>query len=141
MSEKLIRTLFDGRLSAWAAARVPPLPVAWENVPFTPPAAGAPYLRAYLLRGEATSRDLAGDNRNRVGVYQVSISCAPTGGPGAAENIAAELDALFPMNLRLTSGTFAVQQMSPLRTRPPLVDADRYTVPVDFQYRSDTYPT
>ncbi|MBT2333623.1 DUF4128 domain-containing protein [Variovorax paradoxus] len=139
MSEKLIRTLYEGRLKTWAAARVPALVVAWENVTMTPPT-GA-YLRAFLLRGDTTSRDLAGDNRHRVGVFQVSISCPPNAGPGAGESIAAELDTLFPMNLVLTSGSFSVTQTSPLRTRPAIVDPDRYTVPVDFEYRADTYPT
>lgn len=138
MSEQLIRSLYEGRLKAWAAARVPALPVAWENVSFTPPV--GTYLRAFLLRGDATSRDLAGDNRHRVGVFQVNLVCPAGSGPGAAEGIAAELEALFPMNLILTSGTFSVTQVSPLRTRSALPD-DRYTVPVDFQYRSDTYPT
>lgn len=139
MSEKLIRSLYEGRMKTWAAARVPPLVVAWENITITPPA-GA-YLRAFLLRGDTTSRDLAGDNRHRVGVFQVSISCPPNTGPGAAESIAAELDTLFPMNLVLTSGSFSVTQTSPLRVRPGISDPDRYTVPVDFEYRADTYPT
>lgn len=137
MSEKLIRSLYEGRLKAWAAARVPALPVAWENVGFTPPV--GIYLRAFLLRGVATSRDLAGDNRHRVGVFQVDIVCPSGNGAGAAESIAAELEVLFPMNLILNSGAFSVTQVSPLRTRAALPD-DRFTVPVDFQYRSDYYP-
>lgn len=136
MSEKLIRNLFETRLATWAAARAPALPVAWENVGFTPPA--GTYLRAFLLRGDATSRDLYGDNRHRVGVFQVSIVCPAGNGAGAAESIAAELDALFPMNLILTSGAFSVTQVSPLRTRPAIPD-DRFTVPVDFAYRADNY--
>ena len=138
MSDQLIRSLFEGRLKTWAAARAPALPVAWENVGFTPPA--GVYLQAFLLRGATTSRDLAGDNRNRVGVFQISINCPAGNGPGAGESIAAELDALFPMNLRLTSGIFAVQQLSPLRLWAP-DSADRYVLPVDFEYRADTYPT
>jgi hypothetical protein len=138
MSEKLIRSLFEGRLKTWAAARVPPLVVAWENVTMTPPA--GVYLRAFLLRGDTTSRDLAGDNRHRVGVFQVNIICPSNKGAGEGESIAAELDALFPMNLVLTSGSFSVTQTSPLRTRPAIVDPDRYTIPVDYQYRADTYP-
>lgn len=138
MSEKLIRSLYEGRLNTWAAARVPALLVAFENVGFTPPV-GA-YLQAFLLRGDATSRDLAGDNRHRVGVFQINIVCPSGKGAGAAESIAAELDTLFPMNLLLTSGAFSVMQVTPLRTRPAL-PGDRYMVPVDFQYRADTYPT
>lgn len=138
MSEQLIRSLYEGRLKAWAAARVPALPVAWENVSFTPPV--GTYLRAFLLPGDTRSRDLYGDNRHRVGVFQVNLVCPAGNGPGVAGGIAAELEALFPMNLILTSGAFSVTQVSPLRRRAALTD-DRYTVPVDFQYRSDTYPT
>ena len=138
MSDKLIRSLFEGRLGTWAAARVPALPVAWENVSFTPPA--NTYLRAFLLRGATTSRDLAGDNRNRVGVFQINIVCPAGNGAGAAESIATELDALFPMNLRLSSGAFWVQQVTPLRLWAP-DSSDRYLLPVDFEYRADTYPT
>lgn len=136
MSDRSIRALFEGRLNTWAAARSPALPVSWENVGFTPP--DGTYLRAFLLRGEATSRDLAGDNRNRVGVFQIDIVCPAGNGVGTAESIAAELDALFPMNLLLTSGAFSVTQVSPLRTRPA-IPGDRFTVPVDFAYRADTY--
>jgi hypothetical protein len=136
MSEKLIRSLYEGRLKTWAAARLPALTVAWENVTMTPPTSA--YLRAFLLRGDTTSRDLYGDNRHRVGVFQINIVCPGGAGPGAAEGIAAELDALFPMNLILTSGAFSVTQVTPLRTRPGIPD-DRYTVPVDFAYRADTY--
>lgn len=141
MSDRLIRQLFEARLKTWADARAPALPVAFENVTFTPPANGSTYLRAFLLPADTTSRDLAGDNRNRSGVFQINI-VAPIGtGPGAAEGIAAELEALFPMNLLLTSGTFQVLQTSPVRKRRGITEDARYTVPVDFEYQSDTYPT
>lgn len=138
MSEQLIRSLFEGRLRNWASGRAPQLPVAWENVPLTPPA--GVYLQAWLLRGDTTSRDLEGANRHRVGVFQVNIVCPGGNGPGVAEGIAGELEAIFPMNLILSSGAFSVTQTSPLRVRPAL-PTDRYTVPVDLQYRADTYPT
>lgn len=134
-----IRSLYETRLLTWAAARVPPLPVAVENVEFTPPPANGTYLRAFLLRGDTTSRDLAGDNRNRVGTFQVNIITAAGDGPGAAEGIAAELEALFPM-LRLESGVFWVQQVTPVRIRPGIPDGGTFTVATDFDYRSDTYP-
>lgn len=136
MSDKLIRSLYEGRLKTWAAARVPALLVAWENVGFTPPT-GA-YLRAFLLRADTTSEDLEGVHKARIGVFQVNISCPPNAGPGAAESIAAELEALFPNNLQLTSGGFMVQSITPLRVRAAITDPDRYTVPVDFEYRADT---
>jgi hypothetical protein len=136
MSQKTIRSLLESRLKAWAAARVPALPIAFENASFTPPQ-GA-YLAAYLLPADTTSQDLEGSLRNRAGVFQVNIVC-PTGkGPAEGQTIAAELDALFPANLRLTSGPFVLQTTSPTRERSAIQSDDRYTVPVDFTYRSDS---
>ena len=138
MSDQLIRKLYETRLANWAAGRSTPLKVAFENMAFTPPA--GVYLRAFMLPAETTSRDLAGDNRHRSGVFQINI-VAPIGkGPGEAEGIAAELEALFPMNLQLTSGSFQVLQTTPVRKRSGIQADDRYTVPVDFQYQADTYP-
>lgn len=135
MSERLIRSLYEGRLKTWAAARSPALQVAWENVDFSPPT--GTYLRAFLLRGETTSQDIAGAMKNRIGIFQVSIVCITGNGPGSAEAIAAELETLFPVNLRLTNGSFAVQIISPLRVRQPVPEPDRYVLPVDFAYRAD----
>ncbi|MEE4465711.1 phage tail terminator-like protein, partial [Azotobacter chroococcum] len=110
MSNRLIRSLYEQRLAAWAAARS--LPVAWQNVPFTPPASGI-YLRAFLLPADTDSLDLEGAHRLYTGVFQISIVAPNGNGSGDAEQPAADLDAEFPQNLRLTSGAFAVQIVSP----------------------------
>lgn len=134
MSQKTIRKLIEQRLAAWAAAK--PISVAWQNAPFTPPA--ATYLRAFLLPADTDSQDLAGAHRAYTGVFQVSI-VAPAGqGSGAAETLAEEIDALFPCNLLLTSGAFAVQVISPCSIGQALQDENRYTIPVWFRYRADT---
>lgn len=136
MSNKTIRSLFETRLKTWAAARSTPLPIAYENVGFSTP--DTTYLRAFMLPGDTDSADLAGTLRNRVGVYQINIVCPANKGPGEGQGIAAELEALFPNNLVLTSSGFKVQTISPVRERKA-IDADgRYTVPVDFAYRSDS---
>lgn len=139
MSDQLIRFLLESRLNTWAGARVPPLKVAWENRPFTPPT--GIYLRAFLLRGPTYSRDLAGDNRRRFGVFQINIVGPDGGGAGPFEAIAAELATLFPMNLRLTSGAFWMQQTSPFRVRNGMPEGAVFTLPCDFEYTSDYYPT
>lgn len=135
MSDRLIRSLYEGRLNTWAAAHSPVLLVAWENNVFTPPA--GIYLQAFILPADTTSQDLAGAMRNRAGIFQISIVAPLGNGPGAAEAISAELETLFPNNLRLTSGSFVVQSITPLRLRAPIPDAGRYIRPVDFQYRAD----
>ncbi|WKN20810.1 DUF4128 domain-containing protein [Azotobacter vinelandii] len=134
MSTKLIRSLYEQRLAAWASARS--LPVAWQNVKFAPPASGI-YLRAFLLPADTDSLDLEGAHRLYTGVFQISI-VAPSGqGSGTAEQLAADLDAEFPLNLRLTSGAFAVQIVSPCSQGPVIQGDTHYMLPVWFRYRAD----
>lgn len=136
MSQKTIRSLFESRLKAWASARAPALPIAFENAAFTPTEKA--YLAAYLLPADTTSQDLEGTLRNRLGVFQINVVCPIGKGPAEGQSIAAELDALFPAYLRLTSGAFTVQTTSPTRERGAIQTDDRYTIPVDFTYRSDS---
>jgi hypothetical protein len=134
LSTKLIRSLYEQHLAAWAAARS--LPVAWQNVPFTPPTSGL-YLRAFLLPATTDSLDLEGAHRLYTGVFQVSI-VAPSGqGSGAAEQLAADLATEFPLNLRLSSGGFTVLTISPCSQGPAIQDSSSYVIPVSFRYRAD----
>lgn len=134
MSNRLIRSMYEQRLAAWASARS--LPVAWQNVQFTPPASGI-YLRAFLLPADTDSLDLEGAHRLYAGIFQVSI-VAPSGhGSGAAEQLAADLDAEFPCNLRLTSGSFAAQIISPCSQGPAIQGDTHLMLPVSFRYRAD----
>ena len=136
MSNKLCRQAIESRLATWAAARVPALPVNWENVAFAEPT-GA-YLRAFLLPANTTGPDLAGAGRTYRGVYQVSVACPINMGPGAAEAIADEIAALFPLNTRLTVTGLTLQIVTPVTAAQGAQDADRFTVPVSFTYRADT---
>ena len=136
MSQTLIRRAYEGRLATWAAARSPVLPVAYENVPYTP-ATGAVFLRAYVLPATTESLDLAGTLRTYLGVVQFSVCCPINTGPGAALGIADELAALFVVNARLTSGAITVQQITPCSIAPALQDASHYIIPVSFQFRTD----
>lgn len=137
MSTNAVRAALEGRLATWAAARTPPLRVAWQNVAFTP-AAGETYLAAFLLPAETGSEDLKGDHRAYRGVFQVSITCPIGAGAGAAFAIAALLDAHFPVNLRVTGTSLTVQVTSPASVGPAMQDPERFTVPVSIPYRADT---
>jgi hypothetical protein len=138
MSDKIIRSLFEGRLKTWAAARVPALPIAYEDVSYTPPADGSPYLRAFLLPASPTSEDLEGKHTAYRGVFQVSVVTKAGEGRGAASLIADEIAALFPNNLALTKAGFTVYVRSPM-SNAPAQQADTTTLlPLSFQYRADT---
>lgn len=137
MSTQTIREAFDLRLTTWATARVPALRVAHENAAFSP-INGETYLRAFTLPALTQSQTLEGEHRAFQGVFQINIVCPANAGAGGAGNIADELAALFPNNLRLTREGVTVQIVSPVSAAPPLQAPESYIVPVSFQYRSDT---
>lgn len=139
MSNKRIRAAIEGRLSTWAGAHSPALPIAWEDVPFTP--SNAVYLRGFLLPATTRSDDLGGEHRQWRGFYQISLVCPINTGPGVAEGIAEELDALFPVNLLLPIGGLSVQIVSPASAAPALQDVQSYTIPVSLGYSAQTYLT
>lgn len=135
MSQALVRAAFESRLATWAAARSPALPIAWENAKAAP---ALPYLRVALLPAPTVSQTLDGLHRAYRGVFQILIVAPLDVGPGAAEGIAAEIAALFPMNLRIASGVLTVQTTSPASPAPALQHASDFTVPVSIAYRADT---
>lgn len=136
MSTEACRAILESRLATWAAARAPALRVAYQNAPFTPNA-GETYLRSYLLPAQTTAEDLAGALRTYRGVFQVSVVRPPNGGSGPALSIAAELNNLFPVNGRYTSGAVTVQVITPASAGPGQQEDNTYVVPVSFEYRAD----
>lgn len=136
MSQRLIRKLFEQRLATWAAARVPALPVAFENAPFDPTGKDT-YLKAFMLPARSQALTLDGPNRTYLGLFQVSIVTKTGVGAGAAEGIAAELESQFPVQLRMTSGAFAVQVIEPMSAATAITDGATLILPVSCNYRAD----
>lgn len=139
MSDRLIRAAFETRLNIWANARIPKLPIAFEDVAFNPPSDGGTYLQAYLLPARTDSQDLEGAHTAFFGVFQVSIVTASGNGRGAASAIADELRELFPNNLDVTRGGLTVYVRSPLSTASAITGDTTSTTPTSFQYRADTF--
>lgn len=134
MSDALIRAAFESRLAAWAASQVPPIPVAYQNVAFTPP--NGRYARCWILPVPTQSGTLDGLHRERKGVFQVDL-CMPIGTGSAAVNaLVASLDAAFPVVL--TQGAIKVFLLSPMSQSSSIQEANHYMVPVSCEYRSDT---
>lgn len=139
MSDRIIRSLFEARLKAWADARTPKLVIAYEGVTFTPPASGATYLRAYLMPGNTDSEDLAGKHVSYRGVFQVNVFTASGSGTGTASAIAEEIAQLYPNNLPLTKEDFTVYVRSPMAAAASIQGETTSTLPLSFQYRADTF--
>ena len=137
MSHSTIRKIYEHRLKAWAAARVPALRIAYQGVKFEPQT-GETYLKAFTLPASVDSEDLEGAHRLYLGIFQVSIVTPAGKGAGAAESIADELAALFALNLRLSRDGMTVMVYTPVEPGPGISEDTTYTVAASFQYRSDT---
>lgn len=136
MSKRQIRAAFESRLSAWAGSKTPAIPIAWENVAFTP--SNYPYLRAFLLPAATDSQDLEGKHRAYTGIFQVSIIGQTGKGAKAVEEIAQELESLFPLNLRIPVTGGNVLVYTPISEGPAMPDGGTFTLPVWCRYRMDT---
>lgn len=136
MSQAAIRAILETRLAAWAAARVPTLPVLWENARTDAEPAG-PHLRAYVLPATTTNAYLDGTGRTHQGIFQVTAFLLPGTGPRQADAIAAELDALFPCAAVLTDGALKVQVMAPVSALPAMQEPSWHVAPFRVRYRCD----
>jgi len=138
MSLDRIRAILESRLAAWAAARVPALPVLWQNVGSDTEPDGL-HLRCYVMPATTLSRFLEGTDRVHVGILQVSVYAPPDNGAFEAEQIAAELDALFPCYGRFTdAGGLAVQVMTPVSAAPAQEEPGWYHVACSCRYQATT---
>ena len=138
MSHKIVRSLFEARLAAWAKLQKPALRIAYQNVVFKP-ADGETYLRAFTLPAGTDSSDLAGDHREYLGLFQITI-VTPVGiGPGAGEALADELATLFLLNGLLSKDEFSVMVMTPVEPGPTQQEDTAFGLPVSFRYRADTF--
>lgn len=134
--QSTIRAILETRLAAWAAARVPPLPVLWENAR-TDAEPTVAHLRAYVLPATTTNAYLEGTGRTHQGIFQVTAFLLPGTGPQQADAIAAELDALFPCFEVLTDGALQVQIMAPVSALAAMQEPSWHVVPVRTRYRCD----
>ncbi|MDU4249005.1 phage tail terminator-like protein [Pseudomonas sp.] len=137
MSEKIIRSIYEARLKAWAAARSPALRVTYQNSKFSP-ASGETYLACYLLPAKTQSLDLEGVHKVFTGYFQVNIVVPTDSSLVPASGIAEELQALFPNNLGVTKSGLTVYVRTPCAVADAQQDVATATVPVSFYYRADT---
>ncbi|WP_122663503.1 phage tail terminator-like protein [Pseudomonas viridiflava] len=135
MSHKIIRSLFELRLAAWAAERE--LRVSYQGVNFTP-ASDETYLSAFMLPAGTNTNTLSGDHRVYTGVFQINVVTPVGNGTGDAEGLVDELADLFPAFLRLKRDEFEVLVLTPVEPGPPIIGDTTLTVSASFQYRSDT---
>lgn len=137
MSNPRIRAGFEVALSSWALAQAPPIPIAYENKTFEPPAT-ARYIRAFLLPGQTSSGDMDGDHRAYVGVFQASLYMPVGVGAGAAETLAESICNLFPKQTAIVSSGLTIWLTRPMSIGPSIPGITHYMVPISCSYRADT---
>ncbi len=137
MSLALVRAAFEVRLAAWAAAQSPAIPVAYQLKTFTPPTTR--YVRAWLLPAPTNSVDITGLHREYKGVFQVDI-CTPADGQGtgAANALAASLDAYFPLTGPMTQGSIKVYVTAPMSATQPRGEGTHDVTSVSCEYLCHT---
>jgi hypothetical protein len=135
MSHKIIRSLFEQRLTAWAAARS--LRIAYEGDIFDPET-DETYLAAFTLPAGTNTNTLSGDHRVYTGVFQINVVTPAGGGTGDAEGLVDDLGDLFPAYLRLRRNDFEVMVLTPVEQSPPIPGDTTLSVSASFQYRADT---
>ena len=135
MSQLFIRQAFDAKLKAWADKQSPPIPIAWENIRFDPPAGR--YLQAYLLPNDTVSLSLDRTHRMYRGYYQVTIVEPVNQDPRLTDALVGELERLFNPSMSIEAKGLRIQLTEPMSASPPLQNANRYLVPVSAPYRCD----
>jgi len=131
MSQSTIRKAFESRLKAWAVTKG--FAVAYENVGFTD--TSGTYLRSFILPAQTQSQTLDGVNRDYSGVYQVSIYVPISSGAKIANDLAAEIDALYPVSF--TQDGLRIWMTAPMGVRPARQEDDKFILPVSGNYRAE----
>ena len=140
-----IADLLEGRVAAICSSLG--LPVAWPNIPFTPPDS-SPYGRVYVLPAQTVGQDIEGLMRTYQGILQVNIITPAGSGVSHARGLAQSVADAFPEGLPMVDGELTVYINGPPQVRQPIQDRPTsapngssgsitYTIPVSIQYRAD----
>ncbi|AUO64107.1 MULTISPECIES: DUF4128 domain-containing protein [Citrobacter] len=129
-----IAAALAARIGEWADAEG--IQVAWENVPFTPPA-NEIYLAVHDMPATPRTIDLGLRCRTYSGVYQINV-VAPAGtGRADVSALASQVAELFPEGLEIEGGGFTCWISSTPGIFRGVPTPVSYTVPVSFNYRAD----
>lgn len=129
-----IADLLEGRIAGICSSLG--LPVAWPNLPFTPPDS-SPYGRVYVLPAQTVGQDLEGHMRTYQGILQLNIIIPAGSGVSQARGLAKSIADAFPEGLPLVEGDLTVYINGPPQIRQPVQGSIDITHPVSMQYRAD----
>lgn len=127
-----IRSELETRLKTFADAQVPPIPIAWEGTPFTPPKDGA-FFEVKMLASTNTSVNVAASNTRVRGNFQVNVVDRDGVGSKKIEDLASQVAALYPMLPK--TGTVSIEQ--PAQKSAAILLLDKRIIAVTVNYRQE----
>lgn len=124
----------DALLARLAALSLTPaIPVAYPDIPFTPPA--GTYLKAQLIPNTNSNRYVGDDSTTEFrGILQVTVVASSGKGIVAPSEIAAKVADHFERGVPITSGDLVVKITDRPSIAHAMQDTDRVNIPVSINY-------
>ena len=131
-----IASALAARLGAWADAEG--ISVAWENVPFTPPA-NEMYLAVHDMPVTPRTIDLGLRCRTYSGVYQINVVAPAGSGRTSVVALADRVAELFPEGQEIEGRGFTCWIDQTPGVFRGITTSVSYIVPVSLNYRADIF--
>jgi hypothetical protein len=128
-----IRSELETRIKVWADAQSPPIPVAFEGIPFNKPKIG-PWLRVWMLANVTINPTVDAARKRTKGIMQVDCCVLDGTGSAAVEALANSVAALFPVLPK--TGTVSIEQ--PPQTGQAFPQDLWRIIPVTISYRQES---
>lgn len=128
-----VRSELETRLAVWAAAQQPPILVAYEGVPFTPPTSGS-YLQPFLLANTVTNITVDGKRIRTRGNFQINCWTKDGTGSKIIEDLANTVSLLYTVLPII--GT--VRIVSNPQTSAAFTNADWRVISITIPYRQES---
>lgn len=125
-----LRSEIESRLASFAAAQVPPIPIALENRKFTKPSGGY-YLEVHFLNSTPISNNLSASGVRLYGFFQISCYGPLAEGTGAIEDLAQKIVDLYPVIPKV--GTVSIEK--PLSTAQGFPMDNFFCIPITGKFR------
>lgn len=113
--------------------------IGWENVKFTPPVDGSPYMLVYMLPATPENPTMGDGFYREIGLMQLTLSYPVNGGSGKAYAKAQEIRELFKRGSSYSSGGYTVTIARTPTIGPGVVQGERFVLPIRVQYFSNVF--
>lgn len=135
MSTPIIRAELETKLATWAAAQTPPIPIAYEGVPFIKPANFGMYIECFVVPAITFNPSVDGIRKRELGIFQIIVWNKDGLGSKAIEATATSIVNLFPLVPK--TGLVSIEKTPDQGNA--ITDISGYrAVPVSIEYRLDS---